>query len=127
VTRQRRIGSAHVDIRSADPRLPLSALVSQVLVAFTIELDNEFELRMPHRRRVSRRELTVATLPGSAAPAAPARAVEQASRKGHGRQPVGGRAREVSRFQVGDQRLELFALRFGQVSAAAVADPDELH
>ena len=29
--------------------LPLSALLSQVLVAFTIELDNEFERRMPHR------------------------------------------------------------------------------
>jgi DNA-binding MarR family transcriptional regulator len=30
-------------------RLPLSALLSQALVAFTIELDNEFERRMPHR------------------------------------------------------------------------------
>jgi DNA-binding MarR family transcriptional regulator len=30
-------------------RLPLSALLSQVLVAFTIECDNEFERRMPHR------------------------------------------------------------------------------
>src|SRR5579863_2558049 len=29
--------------------LPLSTLLSQVLVAFTIELDNEFEQRMPHR------------------------------------------------------------------------------
>jgi hypothetical protein len=29
--------------------LPLSALLSQVLTAFTIELDNEFEHRMPHR------------------------------------------------------------------------------
>jgi len=29
--------------------LPLPTLLSQVLVAFTIELDNEFELRMPHR------------------------------------------------------------------------------
>jgi hypothetical protein len=29
--------------------LPLSALLSQVLVAFTIEFDNEFERRMPHR------------------------------------------------------------------------------
>jgi DNA-binding MarR family transcriptional regulator len=34
---------------SADERLPLSALVSQLLVAFTIEFDNEFEHRMPHR------------------------------------------------------------------------------
>lgn len=29
--------------------LPLHALLSQVLVAFTIEFDNEFEHRMPHR------------------------------------------------------------------------------
>jgi DNA-binding MarR family transcriptional regulator len=29
--------------------LPLTALLSQVLVAFTIEFDNEFERRMPHR------------------------------------------------------------------------------
>jgi DNA-binding MarR family transcriptional regulator len=29
--------------------LPLSALLSQTLVAFTIELDNEFEREMPHR------------------------------------------------------------------------------
>lgn len=30
-------------------RLPLSALLSQAFVAFTIECDNEFEHRMPHR------------------------------------------------------------------------------
>jgi hypothetical protein len=30
-------------------RLPLSGLLSQVLVAFTIECDNEFERQMPHR------------------------------------------------------------------------------
>ena len=30
-------------------RLSLSALLSQALVAFVIELDNEFEERMPHR------------------------------------------------------------------------------
>jgi DNA-binding MarR family transcriptional regulator len=30
-------------------RLPLTALLSQVLVAFTIEFDNEFERQMPHR------------------------------------------------------------------------------
>ncbi|HMG86807.1 MAG TPA: hypothetical protein VK574_13840 [Terracidiphilus sp.] len=30
-------------------RLPLSTLLSQVLVAFTIEFDNEFEHRVPHR------------------------------------------------------------------------------
>ncbi len=29
--------------------LSLSALLSQVLVAFTIECDNEFERQMPHR------------------------------------------------------------------------------
>lgn len=33
----------------AASHLPLSALLSQVLVAFTIELDNEFEHQMPHR------------------------------------------------------------------------------
>jgi DNA-binding MarR family transcriptional regulator len=32
-----------------DGRLPLSALLSQTLVAFTIEFDNEFEHRVPHR------------------------------------------------------------------------------
>jgi hypothetical protein len=31
------------------PRLPLSALLSHALVAFTIEFDNEFERQMPHR------------------------------------------------------------------------------
>ena len=30
-------------------RLPLSALLSQTLVAFTVEFDNEFEHQMPHR------------------------------------------------------------------------------
>jgi DNA-binding MarR family transcriptional regulator len=39
--RAARAGAIHV--------LPLSALLSQVLVAFTIEFDNEFEHRMPHR------------------------------------------------------------------------------
>jgi hypothetical protein len=32
-----------------DSALPLPTLLSQVLVAFTIEFDNEFEHRMPHR------------------------------------------------------------------------------
>ncbi|MBO0719539.1 MAG: hypothetical protein J2P41_01875 [Blastocatellia bacterium] len=32
-----------------DDRLPLSALLSQALVAFTIEFDNEFEHSVPHR------------------------------------------------------------------------------
>ncbi len=31
------------------PRLPLSALLSQALVAFTIEFDNEAEHQIPHR------------------------------------------------------------------------------
>ncbi len=35
--------------RSSDHYLPLSALLSQVFVAFTIECDNEFEHQMPHR------------------------------------------------------------------------------
>src|SRR5271165_3343126 len=34
---------------SVGPSLPLPALLSQVLVAFTIEFDNEFERQMPHR------------------------------------------------------------------------------
>jgi hypothetical protein len=32
-----------------EENLPLSALLSQVLVTFTIEFDNEFERQMPHR------------------------------------------------------------------------------
>lgn len=36
-------------MRSPARHLPLSALLSQALVAFTIECDNEFEHRMPHR------------------------------------------------------------------------------
>lgn len=39
---------------SATERLPLSALLSQALVAFTIEVDNEFEHRMPHRTSADR-------------------------------------------------------------------------
>ena len=34
--------------------LPLSTLLSQVLVAFTIEFDNEFERQMPHQTTMSR-------------------------------------------------------------------------
>ncbi len=37
------------DTRSSGARLPLAAVVSQLLVAFTIEFDNEFEHQMPHR------------------------------------------------------------------------------
>jgi DNA-binding MarR family transcriptional regulator len=36
-------------ISGMDERLPLSALLSQVWVAFTIEFDNEFEHLVPHR------------------------------------------------------------------------------
>ena len=36
-------------VRGEPAGLPLSALLSQVLVAFTIEFDNEFERQMPHR------------------------------------------------------------------------------
>jgi DNA-binding MarR family transcriptional regulator len=39
--------SSSADARTA--RLPLPTLLSQTLVAFTIEFDNEFEHRMPHR------------------------------------------------------------------------------
>jgi hypothetical protein len=38
-----------VNVASA---LPLPALLSQVLVAFTIEFDNEFERRMSHRTAI---------------------------------------------------------------------------
>lgn len=34
--------------------LPISALLSQALVAFTVEFDNEFEHRMPHRTSADR-------------------------------------------------------------------------
>jgi DNA-binding MarR family transcriptional regulator len=37
-----------MDVRPVGP-LPLSALASQVLVAFAVEVDNEFEHLMPHR------------------------------------------------------------------------------
>jgi hypothetical protein len=36
-------------IAAMDPRLPLPTLLSHALVAFTIEFDNEFEHRVPHR------------------------------------------------------------------------------
>jgi hypothetical protein len=36
-------------IAAMQPRLPLHSLLSQVLVAFTIEFDNEFEHQVPHR------------------------------------------------------------------------------
>jgi hypothetical protein len=37
-----------VDVKQLD-RMPLPALLSQVLVAFTIEFDHEFEHQVPHR------------------------------------------------------------------------------
>jgi len=39
----------HVKIVPMEPRLPLSALLSQALVAFTIEFDNEADRRLAHR------------------------------------------------------------------------------
>ena len=36
-------------MQSRNAGLPLSTLLSHVLVAFTIEFDNEFERQMPHR------------------------------------------------------------------------------
>jgi hypothetical protein len=53
-------GAAAGDLRGRHPArpaherpagVPLSALLSQVLVAFTIEADNETEHRLPHRTR----------------------------------------------------------------------------
>jgi DNA-binding MarR family transcriptional regulator len=41
------------DTCSTAARLPLSTLLSQVLVAFTIEFDNEFERLTPHRTTIS--------------------------------------------------------------------------
>jgi DNA-binding MarR family transcriptional regulator len=38
-----------MNIDAVESGLPLSTLLSQVLVAFTIEFDNEFERQMPHR------------------------------------------------------------------------------
>jgi DNA-binding MarR family transcriptional regulator len=38
-----------LSLDAMDRRLPLSALLSHALVAFTIEFDNEFEHRVPHR------------------------------------------------------------------------------
>jgi hypothetical protein len=43
-----RDGAAPVGADGTQGRLPLSALLSQALVAFTVEFDNEAEHRMPH-------------------------------------------------------------------------------
>jgi len=40
---------ASMNASIGDDRLPLSALLSMALVAFTIEFDNEFEHQAPHR------------------------------------------------------------------------------
>lgn len=40
---------AVIIIHALTPSVPMSALLSQALVAFTIEFDNEMERRMPHR------------------------------------------------------------------------------
>jgi methyltransferase (TIGR00027 family) len=42
-------GGAGKETRGAPANLPVSALLSQALVAFTIEADNETERRLPHR------------------------------------------------------------------------------
>jgi hypothetical protein len=44
----KREGRASISAMAAG--LPLPTLLSQALVAFTIEFDNEFERQMPHRR-----------------------------------------------------------------------------
>lgn len=44
-------------------RLPLSALLSQTLVAFTIEFDNEAEHRIPHRTTVQGRSVAAGPAP----------------------------------------------------------------
>ena len=41
-----------MNIDPVESGLPLSTLLSQVLVAFTIEFDNEFEHQMPHRTTI---------------------------------------------------------------------------
>ena len=38
-----------ITLSPVDGRLPLTTLLAQALVAYTIEFDNEFEHRMPHR------------------------------------------------------------------------------
>src|ERR1035438_7118872 len=43
--------------------LPLPALLSQVLVAFTIEFDNEFERRSPHRTTVAGKKSSAQSSP----------------------------------------------------------------
>src|SRR5580658_172828 len=45
-------------MRSA-PHQPLSALLSQILVAYTVELDSEFERRMLETRAVARLSLVI--------------------------------------------------------------------
>lgn len=72
-----RLGNPHLLanedlVSNADPAgapvpLPLSALLSQLLVALTVELDNEFEARMPHRTTVAKPSAaTSAAVPRSA-------------------------------------------------------------
>lgn len=42
----------HAKIAAVDGRLPLATLLSHTLVAYTVEFDNEFEHRMPHRTKM---------------------------------------------------------------------------
>jgi len=51
------------DAGSGAGRLPLSALLSEVLVAFIIEFDNEFERQMPHRTSEHGRTQARGTVP----------------------------------------------------------------
>jgi hypothetical protein len=51
------------DTGSGAGRLPLSALLSEVLVAFIIEFDNEFERQMPHRTSEHGRTQAQGTVP----------------------------------------------------------------
>ena len=80
------------------PSLPLPTLLSQVLVAHTIELDNEAEHRLPHRTtrdddRATRRGAAVA---GLVRPVGQRAAVRRC-RPGHrGRRSASGRARPGS-------------------------------
>src|SRR5277367_3691315 len=44
----------HASVSFEPAELPLPSLLSQALVAFTIEFDNEFERQMPHQTTMSR-------------------------------------------------------------------------
>lgn len=52
-SRRDRIAATHHRRPECGALLSLTALLSQTLVAYTIEFDNEFEYRMPHRTTIS--------------------------------------------------------------------------